>query len=114
MEDDRRWTRGEVLQLDQSGTSTTGRRNRRMEAPVRGDLVNPRVRRVGGRQMKWDSWFRRRRWEARMDAELRLHLDSQIGDYLSQGLSQEEAELRARREFGPIELAKDECRDSRP
>src|SRR5260221_6205601 len=64
--------------------------------------------------MKWDSWFRRGRWEARMDAELRYQEDSQIGDYVSQGLTRQEAELRARREFGPMELAKDECRDSRP
>ena len=63
--------------------------------------------------MKWDSWLKRRRWEGRMDAEFRLHLDAQISDYVSQGLSQEEAELRARREFGPVELAKDECRDHR-
>lgn len=49
-----------------------------------------------------------------MDAEFRFHLDSQISDYVSQGLSREEAELRASREFGAVELAKDECRDQRP
>src|SRR5260370_25404843 len=64
--------------------------------------------------MNWDSWFRRRRWEQRMDAELRFHLDSQISDYVRKGLSREEAERRARREFGAVELAKDECRDQRP
>jgi putative ABC transport system permease protein len=64
--------------------------------------------------MKWDSWFKRRRWEARMDAELGFHLQSQISDYVSHGLSQEEAERRARLEFGAVELAKDECRDQRP
>jgi putative ABC transport system permease protein len=64
--------------------------------------------------MKWDEWFRRRRWERRMDTEFRHHLDAQIDHYLSRGLSREEAESRARREFGPVELAKDECRDERP
>jgi putative ABC transport system permease protein len=49
--------------------------------------------------------------EQRMSAEFRFHLESQIEDYMRQGLSREEAELRARREFGAIELAKDECRD---
>jgi len=49
-----------------------------------------------------------------MDAELRFHFESQIDDYVSQGLSREEAEVRARREFGALELAKDECRDQRP
>jgi len=64
--------------------------------------------------MKRDLWLGRRGWERRMDAELRFHLESQIEDYVSQGLSREEAELRARREFGAVELAKDECRDQRP
>src|SRR5579864_2644429 len=64
--------------------------------------------------MKWDSWLMRRRWERRMAAELHFHLDSQIRDYVSQGFSREEAELRARREFGSLDLAKDDCRDERP
>jgi putative ABC transport system permease protein len=49
-----------------------------------------------------------------MSAELRFHIESQIEDFMTHGLSREEAELRARREFGAVELAKDECRDARP
>src|SRR5260370_19042430 len=64
--------------------------------------------------MNWNKFFKRFRWERRMDAEFRFHLDSLIGDYVSQGLSPAEAELRARREFGAVELAKDECRDEKP
>ncbi|MFB3905010.1 MAG: ADOP family duplicated permease [Acidobacteriota bacterium] len=64
--------------------------------------------------MKWVGWFKRRQWERRMDAEFRFHLDSQVNDYINQGFSREEAELRARREFGPLDLAKEECRDERP
>ncbi len=64
--------------------------------------------------MKWDFCFSRRRWERRMDAEFRFHLESQIDDYVGGGMSREEAEQRARREFGTLELAKDECRDQRP
>lgn len=45
--------------------------------------------------MKWDAWFRRRRWERRMDTELRFHLDCQAEDYMRQGLSRGEAERRA-------------------
>src|SRR5688572_6857843 len=63
--------------------------------------------------MKWDSWFRRRPWEQKMDAELRFHLDSQISDYMKEGLSRAEAEVRARRDFGAVDLTKDECRDQR-
>jgi predicted permease len=47
-----------------------------------------------------------------MDAEMRFHLESQIQDYVSRGMDRHAAELRARREFGPIALAKDECRDT--
>jgi hypothetical protein len=64
--------------------------------------------------MKRASWLKRRRWERRLDAEFRFHLESQISDYVRQGFSREEAELRARREFGPVDLTKDECRDERP
>jgi putative ABC transport system permease protein len=48
-----------------------------------------------------------------MDAEFRFHLESQIDDYVSRGMSRDEAEQHARREFGALELAKDECRDQR-
>ena len=63
--------------------------------------------------MKWSFWPRRKRWERQMDAEFQFHLDNQISDYLRQGLTREEAERRARRDFGGIELAKDESRDQR-
>jgi predicted permease len=46
-----------------------------------------------------------------MEAEMQFHLESQIAEFVRQGMTPAEAELRARREFGPIELAKDECRD---
>ncbi len=64
--------------------------------------------------MNWRGWLQRRGWERRMDAEFRFHLDSRRSDYIHHGLSPEEAELRARSEFGAVELAKDECRDERP
>lgn len=64
--------------------------------------------------MRWTSWLTRRRWETRMSAELLFHVECQINDYMTQGLSRQDAELRARREFGPLDLAKDECRDQRP
>ena len=37
--------------------------------------------------MHWDAWFRRRRWERRMDAELPFHLACQVEEYMSRGLS---------------------------
>src|SRR5450432_1702046 len=64
--------------------------------------------------MNWNSWLKRRRWERHMDSEFQFHLDNQISDYVKQGLTQKDAQLRALREFGPLYLAKDECRDQRP
>jgi predicted permease len=64
--------------------------------------------------MKWVSSLKRRRWEERMATEFQFHLDSRISDYVRQGLSRQDAELRARLEFGPVDLAKDQCRDLRP
>jgi hypothetical protein len=49
-----------------------------------------------------------------MDQEFRFHLESRIHDYIRDGFSQEDAERRARQEFGTLELAKDECRDAMP
>jgi putative ABC transport system permease protein len=49
-----------------------------------------------------------------MDEEFRFHLESQIRDYVRDGLSHSDAERRARQEFGTLELAKDECRDAMP
>jgi hypothetical protein len=47
--------------------------------------------------------MKEQRWE-RMDAEFRFRLKTQIEGYISAGLSGEKAELRARCEFGPVEL----------
>jgi predicted permease len=62
--------------------------------------------------MKWSCCFKRR-WEKQMHAEFEFHLENQIRDHMERGLTHAEAELRARQEFGGLELAKDECRDQR-
>ena len=61
-----------------------------------------------------NSWFGRWRSRLEINRELQSHLDNLTRDYVSQGLSPEEANLRSRREFGPVDLAKDECRDTLP
>ena len=62
--------------------------------------------------MNWGSWWRRR-WEKQMNDEFECHLETQIREYIKSGLSPAAAELTARREFGAVNLAKDECRDQR-
>jgi len=55
---------------------------------------------------------RRRAAEAELDAELQAHLEHQAEKYMSQGLSPDEAERRARFDFGDVEQVKEECRHS--
>ncbi len=62
--------------------------------------------------MRW-SWLKRRHWERQMDAEFQVHLENQIADLMQGGRTRAEAEERARRDFGSLELAKDECREER-
>ncbi len=53
------------------------------------------------------------RMESDMDAELRFHLDSRTEDLVRSGHAREAALRQARREFGGVELTKEECRDAR-
>ena len=48
-----------------------------------------------------------------LDKELRFHIAEQIEAYVAAGMTREEAERRARLEFGGIEQTKEECRESR-
>jgi MacB-like periplasmic core domain len=51
--------------------------------------------------------------EHAMDAELRFHLESYADDLIRNGIPRDEVLRRARREFGGLERAKEECRDAR-
>ena len=64
--------------------------------------------------MSWWPFRRRPSREHRLDAELRYHVERQYDDYLREGLTPSEARRRVGAEFGPLELAKDECREVRP
>jgi predicted permease len=51
--------------------------------------------------------------ESEMDAELRFHVEAYAEDLIRGGVRRDEAMRRARIEFGGIERAKEECRDTR-
>jgi putative ABC transport system permease protein len=51
--------------------------------------------------------------EKRLDSELHFHLEQQIADYISSGMSHAEARRRANLEFGSVEGFKEECREAR-
>src|SRR5579864_7359150 len=57
--------------------------------------------------------FRRARMERDMDAELRFHLASYTEDLVRSGIARDEAERRARIEFGHLEPLKEDCRQAR-
>lgn len=53
-------------------------------------------------------------WESGLDDEIRFHLEQAVRDYVAAGMSEEEARTKARREFGSVDLAKEEVRDTLP
>lgn len=57
-------------------------------------------------------WFRRRRQEAALDAELRFHFDQLVAEFRADGMSEDEARLAARREFGATSVYREEIRDA--
>src|SRR5260370_23401684 len=63
------------------------------------------------------SWLRRlfhkRLAEARMDAELRFHLEQRVRDFVASGMDPEEARRHAHLAFGGLEQVKQDCREAR-
>src|SRR5947208_2208436 len=62
---------------------------------------------------RFASVFRRRRAEADLDRELSLHVEQLTKENIARGMSESEARLEARREFGSVALTQDACRDVR-
>jgi hypothetical protein len=58
-------------------------------------------------------FLRRRKIEATMSEEIRLHLEMQTEANLAAGMSPEEARYAARREFGGVDQVKEAWRDER-
>jgi hypothetical protein len=59
------------------------------------------------------SFFRRRRLEAEMAEEMRLHLEARIQENITAGMQPDEARYSALRKFGGVEQAKERCRAER-
>jgi putative ABC transport system permease protein len=57
--------------------------------------------------------FRRESTEGELDEELRTQLQHQVTKHVKSGLALEEAQRRARLEFGGLDQVKEECRDAR-
>jgi hypothetical protein len=59
------------------------------------------------------SLFRRSRAEADLQREIDLHVTQLAKELMAEGMSECEALLAAKREFGPVDLTKERCRDMR-
>jgi predicted permease len=59
------------------------------------------------------SLFRRDQMEKELDEEIDFYLENQIERNQAQGMTEEEARLAARSEFGDLTRSKEECRDAR-
>jgi len=62
--------------------------------------------------MKWlKQWFSRRRRFGELSEEIREHLDEKIEELVAGGMSREDAEHAARREFGNVTRAEEDSRE---
>jgi putative ABC transport system permease protein len=62
---------------------------------------------------RFRSLFRKNAVERELDQELRFHLERQITENIAAGMTPQEARRKATREFGGVELMKEQCRDER-
>ncbi len=64
-------------------------------------------------RLRFRSLFRRNQVEQDLTEELQFHLEQKTREYMAAGLTIEEARRKTRREFGGVELSKENCRDTR-
>jgi predicted permease len=62
---------------------------------------------------RFRSLFRRSQVEADMQRELDLHIEQLTKERIAAGMTESEARLAARREFGSLEATKEQCREMR-
>jgi hypothetical protein len=63
--------------------------------------------------LRWRSLFQRNKAELDLNDELQFHLQSQIDEYVAQGMDPQEARHAAFRLLGGVEQVKEECREAR-
>jgi len=72
------------------------------------NTASARLRRLGRRFL---FLFRRNKIEAEMAEEMRLHVELQAAEFRETGMKADEAEMKARREFGHMDGIRERCRD---
>src|SRR3712207_4740484 len=71
----------------------------------------PRILRLVGHRLR--SLFRRGRAEEELQREMDIHIDQLTRELMAEGMSEPDARAEAQRQFGVIEVLKEECRDMR-
>src|SRR5438309_6374679 len=110
---------GEILPPHRRRKAPPAKRSRKVEPHGRRHRWNPANDTRGNMILlsRMHSWFRaivrRSRMESEMDAELRFHIEAYADDLICGGVPRAEALRHARIEFGGLERAKEECRDTR-
>ena len=61
----------------------------------------------------WRNWFSRRKWEHDLSEELRFHIDRQTAEYISAGMTPDDARRQAVLQLGATEGVKENCREQR-
>ena len=64
-------------------------------------------------KLRWRALFRKQELERELDAELRFHLEREAAHNRQSGMDAGDAHYAALKSFGPLERAKEECRDAR-
>src|SRR5690348_2136928 len=64
-------------------------------------------------RLRWDALLHKRRLDARMDEEMRAHIELQTQENLDSGMNPREARSAALRQFGWVESVKETCREQR-
>ena len=64
-------------------------------------------------QRRFRALFQKEKLDARVDDEMRLHVDMQTQENIEAGMKPEEARYAALRQFGWVESLKETCREQR-
>jgi predicted permease len=70
-----------------------------------------RLARIVGHRFR--SLFHRSKSETDLQREVEMHIEQLIREYMDAGMTESEARLSARRQFGSIQATKEQCRDMR-
>ena len=62
---------------------------------------------------RWKALFRRSHAETDLQREIDLHLEQLRKEHMTEGMTESEALLATRRDFGPVALTEERCRDAR-